>query len=86
MSYDLSEFILIFCFAAQETFLIITVENCTLMKCGNHYTVTGFLNELKVQHLFEIEIFCNIIVIFFINLMHPCQTKAYISLKKILKK
>ncbi len=72
-----SEIILIYWFAAQETFLIIiNVEN----SCGNcdafyfslmffllfvfFYLIHRWIESSKEQHLFEVEIFCNIIHVF----------------------
>ncbi len=64
--------ILICWFAAQKTFLIIiNAENSCAAENfgGNRYTFyfSGFFDERKsskVQHLSEIEIFCNIISVF----------------------
>ncbi len=52
VSHDPSEIILIYWFAAQDTFLIII-----FVKKNNN----------KKQHLFKIEIFCNIIDVFTVN-------------------
>ncbi len=76
MSYDPSEIILICWFAAQETFLIIiNVENSCAAQyfSGNHDAFYFQVNILfillwikssKEQHLFETEIFSNIIIVF----------------------
>ncbi len=68
VSHDPSEIILIYWFPAQETFLIIiNVENSCAGKyfCENHETLSfrilWWTESSKEQHLFEIEIFCNII-------------------------
>ncbi len=70
-----SEIILICWFAAQETFLIIiNVEN----SCAAQYflwklwyilffRIHRWIESSKEQHLFEIEIFCNIINVFTVS-------------------
>jgi len=36
------------------------------------FGILWWIESLKEQNLFEVEIFCNIIHLFTINLMHPC--------------
>ncbi len=73
---------------AQETFLIINVENSCAGKyfCGNvflWYIFSGFFETRsfeffewiecsKEQHLFEIEIFCNFINVFTVPSSNEC--------------
>ncbi len=60
VSHDPSEIILIFVFAAQETFLIINVENIHADYSFSTNRILWWIESSKEQHLFEIEIFCNI--------------------------
>ncbi len=72
VSHDPSEIILICWFAAQETFLIINVENSCAASYFSQWKLWNILifkipwliESLKEQHLFETEIFCNIINVF----------------------
>ncbi len=66
-----SEIIIICWFAAQQTFLIIiNVENSCAAQyfCGNWYIlffkIHRWIETSEKQHLFEIEIYCNIINVF----------------------
>ncbi len=82
VSHDPSEIILICWFAAQESFLIIillfsmlkTVVVVPIFTETMHFFHDSLMIEsLKEQHVFETEIFCNIMSLLslLINLMHP---------------
>ncbi len=62
VSHDSSEIILICWFAAPETFLIIiSVENSCAAEYVSWCIFFKILESSEEQHLYEIEIFCNII-------------------------
>ncbi len=44
--------------------------------------ILWWIESLKEQHLFEIEIFCNIVNVFKVNLMCPSWINLLISFKK----
>ncbi len=75
-SHDSSEIILICCFAAQETFLIIiNDENSCAAKyfCWNwnilfiYFLIIWWIESWKEQNLVEIEIFCSITYAFTVS-------------------
>ncbi len=71
MSHDPSEIIIIYWFGAQETFQInINAENSCAF-CGYiFFRLLWWIQSSKEQHLFEIEMFCNIIKIFTVTIDH----------------
>ncbi len=86
--FQSSEIILICWFAFQETFLIIiNVENCFLLHnifaletMMHAFMILWWIESLKEQHLFEIEIFYNIINIFAVS---SGQFNASLPIKSI---
>ncbi len=87
-----SEIIIIYWFAAHETFLIIiNVDNsrAALYFCGNSdaliFRILWWIKSSKEQHLLDIDIcydIINILLSFVTNLMHPCWIKVFMSFKK----
>ncbi len=75
VSHDPSEIIIICWFNAQETFLIINnVENDVFVEIVIHFLffrIHKWIKSSKELHLFDIEIFWNIINVFYYHLTHP---------------